>query len=112
VNPCCNFGRSLTVFSTVLPAAVPWSVSELGSEATLTIYHTPAATIAHHMLFCPCFTLPAAVPWSVSELGSPATLTTQVPEARGSGQYGMSLEATDNQPIVLTSPAVTLDEGR
>jgi hypothetical protein len=47
----------------------------------------------------------------VSELGSEATLITQAPAARGSGQHGMILEASDNQPIVLTGPAVTLDEG-
>jgi hypothetical protein len=56
--------------------------------------------------------MPAAVPWSVSELGSEGTLSTQVAAARGSGQYGMMLEASDNQPIVLTGPAVTLDEGK
>jgi hypothetical protein len=53
----------------------------------------------------------AAVPWSVIALGSEATLITQAPAARGSGQYGMILEASDNQPIMLTGPAVTLDEG-
>ncbi|WIA21235.1 hypothetical protein OEZ85_000476 [Tetradesmus obliquus] len=51
------------------------------------------------------------VPWSVSALGSEASLTTQVPQARGSGQYGMALQAVDSQPILLTGPAVTLDEG-
>jgi hypothetical protein len=53
----------------------------------------------------------AAGPWSVSPAGAAATLRTQVAAARGSGAFGMSLNASSSQPIILAGPAVDMDAG-
>lgn len=97
--------------------AVPWSVSMLRSVASLSpVTQSPPFSAWTSKTPDLLYTVAAylactAVPWSVSALGSEASLTTQVPQARGSGQYGMALQAVDSQPILLIGPAVTLDEG-
>eukprot|EP00775_Hariotina_reticulata_P007097 gene7097-7310_t len=52
------------------------------------------------------------VPWFVSAVGSStARLNVRVPEARGSGSYGLGLVAGNNQNIVLAGPTITLAAG-
>jgi hypothetical protein len=65
--------------------------------------------LTHRVQLC-CVHMPA-VPWSINPYGTAAASVARTVTAAGSGDFGLTVTAGGNQPIVLAGPALALTAG-